>query len=194
MSEHACSTNIRDGSIEELFHEPSPLVTGIPCYDPANLETVEIASRCPVKVGVSKQFLDANLQKSEQQAISEVPLEEKEKPSEIIESLDFSQLQTDDHHFQLPLAREAISVKGFVVMDDSSRIKVIHPDEVSAELGITEHLVRFSCLCPIYPAPNSDEDKVTQEKAPLPVDLNASEDVAQATPVDTEVGVSATSY
>lgn len=141
-------------------------------------------------MGVSKQFLDANLQKSEQQAIPEVPLEEKENQSEIIESLDLSQLQTEDHHFQLPRAREAISVNGFVVMDDSSRIKVIHPDEVSAELGITEHHMHFSCLCPIYAAPNGDEDKVIQERIQLPVDLNASEDQgAQATSLDMEVGI-----
>lgn len=166
---------------------------GIPCYDPANLETVEIASRCPVKVGVSKKFLDANIKICEQQAMPEVTLEDKDNQSEIIESLDLSQLQTEDHHLQLPLAREAISVNGFVVMEDSSRIKVIHPDEVSAELGITEHQMRFSCLCPIYPAPNGDDDRVTQEKTQLPVDLNALEDGALATAVDMEVGASITS-
>lgn len=74
----------------------SSLVPGIPCYDPANLETVEIASRCAVKVGVSNQFLDANLKESEQPLIPELPSEEKEKQSEIIESLDLSQLQTED--------------------------------------------------------------------------------------------------
>lgn len=145
-------------------------------------------------MGVSKKFFDANLQKSEQQAIPEVTLQEKDIQSEIIESLDLSRLQTEDHHLQLPLAREAISVNGFVVMEDSSRIKVIHPDEVSAELGITEHQMRFSCLCPIYPAPNGDEDRVTQEKPQLPVDLNASEDGTITTAVDMEVSAFITSY
>lgn len=156
---------------------------GIPCYDPANLETVEIASRCAVKVGVSKQFIEANLKKSEQQWIPEVPLDEKDKDSEIIESLDLSQLQTEDHHFELPRAREAIPVNGFVVMDDSSRIKVIHPDEVSSELGVTEHHLSFSCLCPIYPALDAEDDNSLNPRGPSPVDLNASENA----PVDMEV-------
>jgi hypothetical protein len=168
------------------------VVPGIPCYDPANLETVEIASRCAVKVGVSKQFIEANLKKSEQQWIPEVPLDEKDKGSELIESLDLSQLQTEDHHFELPRAREAIPVNGFVVMDESSRIKVIHPDEVSSELGVTEHHLSFSCLCPIYPALDAEDDNPLNPRGPSPVDLNASENVAQEAPVDMEVSVLAT--
>lgn len=165
------------------------MAPGIPCYDPANLETVEIASSCAIKVGVSKQFFEVNLKKSEQQWILEVPIEESDKQSEIIESLDLSQLRTEDHYFQLPRARESIPVNGFVVMDDSSRIKVIHPDEVSSELGVGEHRMSFSCLCPIYPALDGEEDKLLGPRGPSPVDLNASEDAAQEIPADMEVGV-----
>ena len=140
-------------------------------------------------MGVSKQFLEANLKNSEQQWIPEVPLEETDKQSEIIESLDLSQLQTEDRHFQLLRARGGIPVNGFVVMDDSSRIKVIHPDEVSSELGVTEHHMSFSCLCPIYSGFDAEEDKPLNPRGQSPVDLNASEDAAQEAPVGMEVSI-----
>ncbi|KAG0593991.1 hypothetical protein M758_UG037700 [Ceratodon purpureus] len=160
---------------------------GTPCYDPANLETVEIASHCAVKVGVSKQFLEANLEKSEQQWLPDVLVEKNGKQLEIIESLDLSQSQKEDHHFQLPRAREEILVNGFVLMDNSSRIGVIHPDEVSSELGVAEHHMSFSCVRPVYPALDAEEDKPLFLKGPSPVDLSASEDVVHEAPVDIEV-------
>ncbi|KAG0572445.1 hypothetical protein KC19_VG095700 [Ceratodon purpureus] len=159
---------------------------GIPCYDPANLETVEIASRCAVKVRASEQFHEANLKISEQQRTPDVPVEENHKQLEIIESLDLSQLQTEVHHFQLPHARGGIPVNGFVVMDNTSRIRVIQPDEVSSELGVTEHHMSFSCVCPIYPLLDAEEDKPFNPRGPSPIHLNASEDSLQGAPVDME--------
>lgn len=152
----------------------------IPCYDPANLETVEITPRCPIKVGVSKQFLESNLKKSEQECILDVPLEEEGSQTEIVASLDLSQLQTEDRQFQLPRAREDILVNGFVIMEDSLRIKVIHPDEASSVLGLTRHHMSFSCLCPIYPAHNDGKNDLPV-RCPSPVDLNAAEDGRQET-------------
>lgn len=168
-----------------LFSSTS-LFPGIPCYDPANLETVEITPRCPIKVGVSKQFLESNLKKSEQECILDVPLEEEGSQTEIVASLDLSQLQTEDRQFQLPRAREDILVNGFVIMEDSLRIKVIHPDEASSVLGLTRHHMSFSCLCPIYPAHNDGKNDLPV-RCPSPVDLNAAEDGRQETLVGIKV-------
>ena len=132
-----------------------------------------------MKVGVSAQFLEENIKKSEQEW---TPLEEKENlPSEIIESLDLSRLQTEEKvDPQLSRAREGILVKGFVVMDDSSRIKVITPEQVASELGVTEHKMSFSRVCLIY----SDEEDEPRGPS-LVVDLNASEKA----PVHVDVSV-----
>lgn len=131
---------------------------GIPCYDPANLETVEIESRCPIKVGVSKHFLQRHLDGPTHQLLSELSTGDIDGQADPMESLDFSQLQTFQQRQQLPPMREAVPVSGFVVMEDSSRIKLIHPDEMSSVVGLTLHDMSFSCLCPIYPADDCTGD------------------------------------
>jgi hypothetical protein len=35
-------------------------------------------------------------------------------------------------------------------MEDSSRIKLIHPSEVESVLGVASHGMSFSCMCPMY--------------------------------------------
>lgn len=171
-------------------------ISGIPCYDPANLETVEIESRCSVKVDVSKQFLKGHLKSPILQWLSEAPSQDKDhQEGDIVASLDFSQLQTvDDQQLRLPKMKDRIPVSGFVVMEDSSRIKVIHPNEISSVLGVTEHHMSFSCLCPIYPAASTkEEEQDFATQVTSPEISNVRKDDGMQTPVDMEVSYSASS-
>lgn len=172
------------------------VIPGIPCYDPANLETVEIESRCSVKVDVSKQFLKGHLKSPILQWLSEAPSQDKDhQEGDIVASLDFSQLQTvDDQQLRLPKMKDRIPVSGFVVMEDSSKIKVIHPNEISSVLGVTEHHMSFSCLCPIYPAASTkEEEQDFATQVTSPEISNVRKDDGMQTPVDMEVSYSASS-
>lgn len=171
-------------------------ISGIPCHDPANLETVEIESRCSVKVDVSKQFFKGHLKSPILQWLSEPPSQDKDhQEGDIVASLDFSQLQTvDDQHLRLPKMKDRIPVSGFVVMEDSSKIKVIHPNEISSVLGVTEHHMSFSCLCPIYPAASiEEEERDVATQVTSPEISNVRKDDGMQTPVDMEVSYSASS-
>lgn len=171
------------------------VISGIPCHDPANLETVEIESRCSVKVDVSKQFLKGHLKSPIPQWLSEAPAQDKDhQEGDIVASLDFSQLQTVDNQQQrFPKMKDRIPVSGFVVMEDSSKIKVIHPNEISSVLGVTEHHMSFSCLCPIYPAASIKEERDFATRVTSPEISNVRKDDGTQTPVDMEVSYSASS-
>jgi hypothetical protein len=126
---------------------------GIPCYDPANLETVEVESRCLVKMGISKQLLKAPVNQSIiQQATTVLPsAAEMAKEMNPVALPDAQQqLQTVHQGQQLPHVRAGVPVEGVLIMEDSSRIKLIHPSEVESVLGVASHGMSFSCMCPMY--------------------------------------------
>ncbi|KAL2608096.1 hypothetical protein R1flu_026669 [Riccia fluitans] len=103
---------------------------GIPCYDPANHETVEVSSRCSVKISVSREFSRATMD-YEDIPVDPVLLTDTEFP------------------LKLPHVRESIAVEGVVILDEESKLKIIHTSEAPAVLSVKQHDMTFTCVCSV---------------------------------------------
>eukprot|EP01018_Ginkgo_biloba_P021793 Gb_26095 [translate_table: standard] len=109
---------------------------GIPTYDPANNETVDIPSRHAVKVDVTKAFLRNNMSMAKcmnQRKVTNMGL-----------------AMQGANGLQEPLVRDRIPVDGIVFMENRQKAKVLDPSEALAILGEEEHKVHFTCCCPIH--------------------------------------------
>eukprot|EP00246_Nothoceros_aenigmaticus_P004728 TRINITY_DN1639_c0_g1_i8.p1 TRINITY_DN1639_c0_g1~~TRINITY_DN1639_c0_g1_i8.p1 ORF type:complete len:440 (-),score=65.99 TRINITY_DN1639_c0_g1_i8:496-1815(-) len=110
---------------------------GIPCFDPANHETVKIAARNSVKISMSNRFL------IEAEASVDWAM-----PGSVLE-----RLPTDvspEECKTLPVVRNKIAVEGVLVTDCKSEKRLLHQAEVPALLGVEQQKLSYSCVFPIY--------------------------------------------
>ncbi|BBN01886.1 integrator complex subunit 11 [Marchantia polymorpha subsp. ruderalis] len=103
---------------------------GIPCYDPANYETVEVSSRCAVRINVSKAFVQTNMNWEDR-------------------SIDPMLLTRPENVLKIPHTRERTAVEGVVILDETSKLKIIHTTEAPTALNVRQHDMSFTCVCSI---------------------------------------------
>eukprot|EP00249_Psilotum_nudum_P010719 c22718_g1_i1 orf=119-2434(-) len=129
---------------------------GIPCFDPANSETVEIPTQFVIKVDATKQFFKSSLHQMESQ---------KQGSLNDMLGMIWPAKAKDRSLEKFPSVRESFNVEGVIMMDQTRKIKVMHPIEALTELAVKEHKLSFTCYCPLYLDSNGME-AVELQKAP----------------------------
>ncbi|CAM6102771.1 unnamed protein product [Calypogeia fissa] len=103
---------------------------GIPCFDPANHETLEFSSRCTVKVSMSKEFVTANMEMA-------------------VSIVDPMRQLVRGKSYGLPYTKERVSVEGVVLLDEASKLKILHTAEAPVSMNVKQHDMTFTCEIPI---------------------------------------------
>lgn len=108
----------------------------IPCFDPANHETVKFPPRDVTKVSMSKRLLDDGTVSLDSFRPKVPGTDPREASAELWKTL--------------PHVRTKVVVEGVLVTDPNGEKKLMHEGEVPAALGMEQHKLGYSCLCPIY--------------------------------------------
>lgn len=103
---------------------------GIPCFDPTNHETVELSSRCAVKVSMSKSFVGANM----------------ETHVSIVDPMQHFILGSSN---SLPYTKDRISLEGVLLLGEASNLKILHTAEALVSMKLKQHYMTFMCEIPI---------------------------------------------
>nr|XP_048318828.1 cleavage and polyadenylation specificity factor subunit 3-II isoform X1 [Ziziphus jujuba var. spinosa] len=110
---------------------------GIPCYDPANNDTVSIPSTHYVKALASDTFI---------RSCSHPNFKFLENSLE--DGNGGSRFKFGNSELQLQVTDERVA-EGILVMEKSKKAKVVHQEELLLMLGEKEHKVRFAYCCPV---------------------------------------------
>lgn len=106
---------------------------GIPCFDPANSDVIEVPSCMVVKVQATEIFLTG----------SPILAESRTAKSKCSLNLKGSIYEN------VPAVMDNIHT-GVVMMDQRRNIQVMNPSEALATLGVPQHKLTFKCYCPVY--------------------------------------------
>ncbi|XP_049935153.1 cleavage and polyadenylation specificity factor subunit 3-II [Nymphaea colorata] len=108
---------------------------GLPCYYPANNESVHVSTTQAVKVDVTKTFMKSNLR-----SISDCLYK-------IIKN------DADTLRWTVEVGREhkhqASIAEGILVMEKAKRAKIMHEAELLPALNAEEHEIQFAYCCPV---------------------------------------------
>ncbi|XP_038901169.1 cleavage and polyadenylation specificity factor subunit 3-II isoform X2 [Benincasa hispida] len=145
---------------------------GIPCYDPANNETVSISSTLSVKAEASRMFIQScstpNFKFLKRNLNNKVDPNLKDLSCKAGGTSRVFIRKCSNHHFkylnrnldtkfdssfscgpELQVSDDRVN-EGILVMEKGKKTKVLHQDEVLLLLGEQEHEVRFANCRPIY--------------------------------------------
>lgn len=111
---------------------------GMPCYYPANNDTVHIPSTQYVKIDATRAFIRNCLNPN----FKHVNSSEEGKP-------DVGYADTDDALALLQTRDERVA-EGILVMEKTKKAKVVHQAELLPILGVDEHKVQFAYCCPVH--------------------------------------------
>lgn len=126
---------------------------GIPCFDPANGEVIEIPSRLVIKVLASEQFLAGA-----QPGLTYASVE-----NEVLYTT------TQQNFFKdIPDAAKNGSHSGIIMMDQQKTIQILHPQEAFNALNVSQHRLLYQCYCPVYMAAKEAEEGEIQEELDKP--------------------------
>lgn len=125
---------------------------GIPCYDPANNETVSIPTTHYVKAVASDTFI---------RSCSHPSFKFSKNNSEDGHGSSF---KMGDSVPQLQVSDERVA-EGILVIEKSKKAKVLHQDELLLTLGENENKVQFAYCCPVHVG-SLEETKSTDIASP----------------------------
>ncbi|CAM6098843.1 unnamed protein product [Calypogeia fissa] len=142
---------------------------GIPCFDPANHETLEFSSRCTVKVSMSKEFVTANVENA-------------------VSIVDPMQQLVRRKSYGLPCTKERVSVEGVVLLDEASKLKILHTAEAPVSMNVKQHDMTFTCEIPILvDFCNEESEEVSRlhtSSSPLSLNLEREPDIESGEELD----------
>ncbi|KAK1309067.1 Cleavage and polyadenylation specificity factor subunit 3-II [Acorus calamus] len=109
---------------------------GIPCYDPANNDTVVVSSTKTVKVDASETFIRTCLNDG-------FKCHNKQ--------LEDSWTSSSGHSGSLNLisSRDEVVAEGIMVMEKSKKAKIVLENEYLHIVGTEKHELQLSCCCPV---------------------------------------------